>query len=245
MKKKRIAPQPKPIPFKTACFASLDGITVAQESTTVLSHPTIEKQPQVPPPQGETDLFRDAMRDVVPLNGNKPPAPHDGLLPTDHVPAVHPAEHQEDMLLFMGEVGRLKIEKRFSETLDEPPPSARSRRQRQAKRGEVKIEQQLDLHGMTREEAWDKLPRFVRSAQQQGVKTLLIITGRGNNSPEGPVLPGVVDRWLRDEGKELVVEFFPAPPALGGAGARLVFLRTPAETSSRDSHHSPSQADRE
>lgn len=244
MKKKRIAPQPKPIPFKTANFALLNGITVAKEST-ARSHPTPERQPQAPLPQRDTDLFRDAMRDVVPLHGNNPPVPHDGLLPINHIPATHPAEHQEDMLLFMGEIGRLKIEKRFTETFDEPPPPARSRRQRQAKRGEIKIEQRLDLHGMTREEAWDKLPRFVRSAQQQGVKTLLIITGRGNNSPEGPVLPGVVDRWLRDEGKELVVEFFPAPPALGGAGARLVFLRTPAETSSRDSRHSPSQADRE
>jgi DNA-nicking Smr family endonuclease len=53
----------------------------------------------------------------------------------------------------------------------------------------------------------------------------LVITGKGLNSPGEPVLQQVVAGWLRDAGRELVVEFSPAPREMGGNGAFVVFLR--------------------
>jgi DNA-nicking Smr family endonuclease len=54
---------------------------------------------------------------------------------------------------------------------------------------------------------------------------VLVITGKGINSPEGPVLQRVVAEWLRKEGKGTVAEFAPAPREMGGSGAFVVFLR--------------------
>jgi DNA-nicking Smr family endonuclease len=85
----------------------------------------------------------------------------------------------------------------------------------------------LDLHGLRREEALAALPRFLRSALQKGQKAVLVITGKGNHSAEEPVLQQAVASWLREAGRELVVEFAPAPREMGGSGAFVVFLREP------------------
>ncbi len=98
-------------------------------------------------------------------------------------------------------------------------------RMRQLKRGTIRIGQQLDLHGFLRDEALVRLEQFVAAAYTAGQQAVLVITGKGINSPEGPVLQGAVADWLRNKGKGLVVEFSPAPRALGGSGAFVVFLK--------------------
>jgi DNA-nicking Smr family endonuclease len=69
------------------------------------------------------------------------------------------------------------------------------------------------------------LPAFLRSAQKKGQKAVLVITGKGNHSPEEPVLHQAVASWLRDAGRATVLEFAPAPREFGGSGAYVVFLR--------------------
>jgi DNA-nicking Smr family endonuclease len=59
----------------------------------------------------------------------------------------------------------------------------------------------------------------------KGQKAVLVITGKGNNSPGEPVLQQAVVSWLRDAGRELALEFAPAPREMGGSGAFVVFLR--------------------
>jgi DNA-nicking Smr family endonuclease len=54
---------------------------------------------------------------------------------------------------------------------------------------------------------------------------VLVITGKGNNSTGEPVLQQAVAAWLRDAGRELVLEIAPAPREMGGSGAFVVFLR--------------------
>ena len=54
---------------------------------------------------------------------------------------------------------------------------------------------------------------------------MLVITGKGINSAEGPVLQGAVADWLREKGRGLVAEFAPAPRDKGGSGAFVVFLK--------------------
>jgi DNA-nicking Smr family endonuclease len=129
--------------------------------------------------------------------------------------------------LFLQEIGRLKLEVKFTEALpdeDELKPLA-GNRLKQLKRGVVAVDYQLDLHGLTRDEALAELPRFLRTAQAKGQAAVLVITGKGYNSTSGPVLQQAVAAWLRDAGRELVVEFAPAPREMGGSGAFVVFLR--------------------
>jgi DNA-nicking Smr family endonuclease len=137
--------------------------------------------------------------------------------------------------LFLQEIGRMKLEVKFTETLpdeDELKPLS-GNRIKQLKRGVVSIDYQLDLHGLTRDEALSELPRFLRTARSKGQVAVLVITGKGYNSSGGPVLQQAVAAWLRDAGRELVVEFTPAPREMGGSGAFVVFLRPALQPASK------------
>jgi len=98
-------------------------------------------------------------------------------------------------------------------------------RMRQLKSGVIRIDMELDLHGLTRDEALKSLGQFVTGAYNRGQKAVLVITGKGNNSAAEPVLHGAVASWLRESGKKMVAEFAPAPRRLGGGGAFVVFLK--------------------
>jgi DNA-nicking Smr family endonuclease len=129
--------------------------------------------------------------------------------------------------LFKQEIGRLKLEVKFAEQIpdeDELKPLS-GNRLKQLKRGIIRVDHQLDLHGLTRDEALAELPRFLRSARHKGQAAALVITGKGYNSPAEPVLQQAVAAWLRDAGREYVVEYAPAPREMGGSGAFVVFLR--------------------
>jgi DNA-nicking Smr family endonuclease len=136
-----------------------------------------------------------------------------------------PEESAND--LFIQEISRLKLDTKFVDSLpdDGEMKALSGNRLRQVKRGVVSVEYQLDLHGLRREEALIALPRFLRSAIQKGQKAVLVITGKGNHSAEEPVLQQAVASWLREAGRELVVEFAPAPREMGGSGAFVLFLR--------------------
>jgi DNA-nicking Smr family endonuclease len=96
---------------------------------------------------------------------------------------------------------------------------------RQLKNGSIRLDLELDLHGLTRDEALTSLSRFIAGAYNRGQKAVLVITGKGNNSPAEPVLQGAVASWLREAGKSQVAEFAPAPRTMGGSGAFVVFLK--------------------
>jgi DNA-nicking Smr family endonuclease len=89
----------------------------------------------------------------------------------------------------------------------------------------VTIAAELDLHGFLRDEALFRLEHFISSSAAKGFPAVLVITGKGVNSPDGPVLRRAVDHWLREQGKGMVAEFAPAPRDKGGSGAFVVFLR--------------------
>jgi DNA-nicking Smr family endonuclease len=86
------------------------------------------------------------------------------------------------------------------------------------------VQDELDLHGMTRDVARGQVGDFVRRAIRRGVRCVRIIHGVGYGSPNGePVLRSVVHSWLvqLDE----VVAFCVANRADGGNGALIVLLK--------------------
>jgi DNA-nicking Smr family endonuclease len=91
------------------------------------------------------------------------------------------------------------------------------------RRGQWSIQNEIDLHGLTREEAREALAAFVRGAHQRGQRCLRVVHGKGHGSPgRRPVLKAKVQRWLAqcDE----VVAFSQATGPDGGAGALIVLL---------------------
>jgi DNA-nicking Smr family endonuclease len=129
---------------------------------------------------------------------------------------------------FLAAIGRLDVT--FSDEYPEPEPEAdlprpAPRRMRQLRRGQLVPEDQLDLHGLHREPALEKVRFFLQDAVYNGHRTVLIVTGRGQHSAEGPVLREAVARLLREDPDGLVLEWGIAPPRYGGDGALVVFLR--------------------
>lgn len=84
---------------------------------------------------------------------------------------------------------------------------------------------ELDLHGLTHDEAMKTLSGELESARRKKRKTLLIITGRGLNSEQpGGILRKAVWNWLEGRKTEENLSFRWAPPYLGGQGAIIVFF---------------------
>lgn len=91
------------------------------------------------------------------------------------------------------------------------------------RRGQWSIQGQIDLHGLTRDEAREALAVFVRQSHRQGRRCLRVVHGKGHGSPgRRPVLKAKVQRWLAQCGE--VVAFTQASGHEGGAGALIVLL---------------------
>lgn len=94
---------------------------------------------------------------------------------------------------------------------------------RKLRRGDWTIQRQIDLHGMRRDEARERLSIFIREAKQQGIRCVRVVHGKGLGSPgKAPVLKSRVHSWLVQ--KQEVLAFVQAKPADGGAGALVVLL---------------------
>ncbi len=103
-------------------------------------------------------------------------------------------------------------------------PGIAARTLRELARGRFRIEDEIDLHGLTRAEAREALKAFVADAADRGLGCVRVVHGKGRRSgPAGPVLKGSVQGWLAQWDEVLA---FAAPrPELGGGGALCVLLR--------------------
>ena len=122
-----------------------------------------------------------------------------------------------------------------------PPPLAEFDRRaaRQVASGKVAIDARLDLHGVRRRDARAQLLAFLRASQEQGCKTVLVITGKGDEAsghrdhladalgePQRGVLRRLVPQWLAEpELRSVVLSFTTAGVRHGGNGALYVQLR--------------------
>jgi DNA-nicking Smr family endonuclease len=95
---------------------------------------------------------------------------------------------------------------------------------KQLERGEVQPAGTLDLHGLTRDEALARSRAYLAHAARQGWPVVLLVTGKGLHSQEGPVLRREVERLLAAT-RDLVLEWGVAPRRHGGSGALAVFLK--------------------
>ncbi len=219
MKKKKKAEQQKRKDFVHTPFNSLKGFTTEKAEPAAKAKET-PKPVGSAPDEDEKELFQRSMSDVKKLgpepsgNQRKKPVP----------PAPNKVEEEEKQL-FVESLKKMDV--RFEDEIPgvEPIRPVAVNRIRQLKAGAIRIDLELDLHGMTRDEALKSIGHFITGAFNRGQKAVLVITGKGNNSPGEPVLQGAVISWLRETGKKMVAEFAPAPHQLGGSGALVVFLK--------------------
>lgn len=169
-----------------------------------------------PPPQDTDDaaLFRAAVGEVQPIaqqnriEPQTPPRPSHPrhIAPTeaipdtlsDHLPQDLPGDYLANGLSRM--------------TL------------RKLRRGHWPVQDRLDLHGLTGDAARKLLQAFLHEAAQRGLRCVLVIHGKGLNSPGGEaVLRRLVRHWLMQRGD--VLAWCDAPAQEGGSGAALVLLK--------------------
>jgi DNA-nicking Smr family endonuclease len=95
------------------------------------------------------------------------------------------------------------------------------------RRGEFAVQAHIDLHGMIQSDARAALESFIVGAVRKGMRTVLVVHGRGLRSPGGmPVLKHAAAQWLSHGLMGgYVLAFATARPADGGAGAMYVLLR--------------------
>ena len=124
-----------------------------------------------------------------------------------------------------------------------PPPLASFDRRtgQRLLRGKAEIESRLDLHGLTLEEARIRLLDFITHRRSQGLRLVLVITGKGASPFSGHTLHGrdhfhaperegrlrrQLPEWLHEAAfRAHVSGFQPAHPKHGGGGAFYVKLR--------------------
>lgn len=168
----------------------------------------------------DMDLFWQAMADVKPLKQKGPEVPGAKKKTVSKV--------KEDKELDKFLAGNFEFLVEYTdEYLQGVVKGVNQKILNKLKRGEFSIEATLDLHGFTVDDARIVLLEFIRDSYIQNKRCLLLIPGRGINSPLGfGILKREVQGWLtREPLKRIVLAFCSALPCHGGAGAIYVLLR--------------------
>ena len=178
-------------------------------------------------------LFRHAVGQTAPL-------PDDNRIePSRPQPAPQPRQREEDEAAVLRESieAPLSFEDRI-DTGDEGVHLRDGLPRRiltDLRRGRWVVQAELDLHGLTRDEARSALGHFLHDALENGYRCVRLIHGKGHGSPgREPVLKHLSRGWLMQ--REEILAFCQARPHDGGEGALLILLRAPgkAEKPSRN-----------
>ncbi|MBL8584671.1 MAG: Smr/MutS family protein, partial [Rhizobiaceae bacterium] len=129
-------------------------------------------------------LWHQVARTAKPLKGTPqlPPQPARPETPRDETPAVAPASVVPSAAT-SATPKRQHVASHFDSQTHE-----------KLARGRLPIEGRVDLHGMTQDEAYFLLLAFLRRAFEDGVRYVLVITGKGARS-DG-ILRRAVPGWL-------------------------------------------------
>jgi len=120
-----------------------------------------------------------------------------------------------------------------SRALEAAPPRVDGRTHARLRRGKLRPEARIDLHGMTLAEAHPALTHFLMTAHGGGKRLVLVITGKGKDRDDGGIMPvrrGIlrhqVPHWLQSPPlRPIVLQITPAHFRHGGDGAYYVYLR--------------------
>ncbi len=165
-------------------------------------------------------LFRSAVGPVAPVTSRRaakrgpPPKPHARFSQADERAVL------EESLTTDPDLADLET----GEELLFARPNVTRKVMRQLRRGQFAIQDEIDLHGMTLDEARTALHEFIGAAIAHRAHCVRVVHGKGLRSgPRGPVLKSGVNRWLRRW--DSVVAFCSAQPQHGGTGAAYVLLK--------------------
>jgi DNA-nicking Smr family endonuclease len=174
------------------------------------------------PTSDEEALFRAAMADAKPIERRNPVA-EDPAHPAPQPKKAKPAKTAPPV------APRAPIQ------LRNPPKSVLEagkaadldrRTMDKLRKGKMRPEGRLDLHGMTADRALGALNAFLADRQAAGKRCVLVITGKGSLKEGGGVIRRELPSWLNAPGnRSRVLGFAGAQPTDGGGGAFYVLLK--------------------
>ncbi|MDY7037328.1 MAG: Smr/MutS family protein [Thermodesulfobacteriota bacterium] len=176
----------------------------------------------------DNQYFLEAMLDVAPLTDERKKIIREKGA---NIRPPHPApDDKQEVLSYLNELvkGSIEMDITFSDEYMEGSVKGFSRKlMRRLKRGQFPYQDFIDLHGLTKQEAQIKVREFLLQSHRLGLRCVLIVHGRGLNSPESfPVLKDRLPLWLnRGPIKKIILAFATARPYDGGAGAIYVLLK--------------------
>lgn len=95
---------------------------------------------------------------------------------------------------------------------------------RRIRNGQIPVEGEIDLHGLTVSQAEAKLRAFLQENRSDRQRLIRVIHGKGLGSPsQQSILRARVGEWLSES--DHVLAFCPAGPLDGGSGAVRVLLK--------------------
>ena len=171
-------------------------------------------------PAEESRIFREAVRDVRPI------AAPNRVAPFHRKPAPVPTKRLEDEQAVLDELAHLAIDGDDLEFEDDATylrPGLPRDILRKLRRTHWVIQDTLDLHGLTRDEAVAETAVFLAACRREGKRCVRIVHGKGLRSPgREPVLKRRIRKTLTRRSEVLA---FVEPRAIeGGAGAVVVLL---------------------
>jgi DNA-nicking Smr family endonuclease len=173
-------------------------------------------------PDDEADdarLFREAVRGVRPLQQRTLPPPAPRARPHARFSRADRAAVLKESLDTLGADPQLA----GGEELVFHRPHIPQSVLRRLRRGEYRVQREIDLHGLTVAEAKLALRQFLVNALEQHVRCVRIVHGKGLRSGHrGPVLKAAVNAVLRRTGA--VLAYVSARRVDGGTGAVYVLL---------------------
>ena len=228
-KKKNKQAKSAPKDFSNNPFKSLKGLSAFEEQNGKSSCNETAQRDSVPVRAGddeEAGSFAEEMAflGVKQLKDDQQESITNVEVTEDSVTTSGSGGDESDTAVFLDAIGNM--EKIFKDECsgDITEKHALPRRMKQVERGQLIPEDELDLHGLTVDEAKTRVRFFLQNAIYQGFRTVLLITGRGLHSASGPVLRSAMEKLLREHNGQ-VVEWGVAPRRYGGEGALVVFLR--------------------
>ena len=208
-------------------FKKLQSMAKKVKKKPKVQTPPINEQQESPESEDES-YFQRAMEGVKPLtdqNDKSVSIPSKPLRP----PYPAPDDFAEGVMQLKRLVhGDLEMDISFTdEYIEGAVPGLSPKIMKNLKRGKFPIRGHLDLHGLNKQDAEIKVREFLIQSHKQGLRCVLIVHGRGLNSPDSfPVLKERIPVWLnRGAARKIVLAFATAKPYDGGTGAIYVLLR--------------------
>jgi len=182
--------------------------------------PGMKRKARIEAAPEDIALFHEAIGPVRRIEAPPPP-------PAAPKPKPRPRQHEADEIEALHEsrsesavVSALAASEEMRYLADGRSP----RLLRRLRRGQYAVQDEIDLHHLSGDQAEAVLRQFLGEARAAGHLCLRIVHGKGQHSRDGvPVLRNLVDGQLRRRSE--VIAFTAAPPAQGGSGALLVLLK--------------------